>query len=195
MQPRCHWEKARGTRKENIKYCRKDGCFLTTFPPGKWERAAKEFENYVWRPWQQRVIDFCKKPAEKRTIHWYWDKEGSSGKTSLTRFLILQHRTVLGGGKASDVYHQCAKKQDEDENWEPEVIIYDVPRRSLKYVSYQALEKLKDRTAFSGKYEGSLIYFVEEVNVIVFANEAPDLDAMSSDRWHVVNLDDWEYAQ
>lgn len=64
----------------------------------------------------------------------------------------------------------------------PSIIIYDIPRTQLDYVNYDALEKLKNGMAMSGKYEGGII-LMPNPHVVVFANRPPDESKLSSDRW------------
>lgn len=66
----------------------------------------------------------------------------------------------------------------------PSIIIYDIPRTQLEYVNYDALEKLKNGMAMSGKYEGGMI-LMPHPHVVVFANQPPDESKLSSDRWFI----------
>ncbi len=52
------------------------------------------------------------------------------------------------------------------------------------YVSYQALEEIKDGIFFSGKYEGGMKIF-NSPHVICFANFSPAEHKLSGDRWVV----------
>ena len=56
------------------------------------------------------------------------------------------------------------------------------------YVSYQALENIKDMVFYSGKYEGGVVCG-NCPHVFVFAHVPPEYENMSDDRWVVVNVD------
>lgn len=55
------------------------------------------------------------------------------------------------------------------------------------YVSYEAIESVKDGIFFSGKYESGMTIF-NQPHIICFANFAPDIGKMSSDRWKIFEL-------
>lgn len=132
--------------------------------------------------WQLEVLDIVKGPRAKRLIHWFWESKGSVGKSDLSIYLYLKHNALLVSGKSTDMFHQLAKYPDRRK-----VIIVDVPRDVQRYVNYGALEMIKNGFVHSGKYKGSQICFVPP-HVIVFANQPPALQRMSTDRWHVVNI-------
>ncbi|XP_033106596.1 uncharacterized protein LOC117108618 [Anneissia japonica] len=49
---------------------------------------AAKFHNWQPKRWQQKVIDLCKEEPDDRTIHWYWDKKGGTGKSTLMKYLF-----------------------------------------------------------------------------------------------------------
>jgi len=63
----------------------------------------------------------------------------------------------------------------------------DIPRCGFASVSYRAIENCKNGSIFNKKYETGQIMFLPP-HIIIFANSAPDLSMMSTDRWHVVEL-------
>jgi len=66
----------------------------------------------------------------------------------------------------------------------PKIVLINVPRSSLDFVSYTGLEEIKDMFFYSGKYEGGMVCGASP-HVIIFANEEPDYNKMSSDRFKV----------
>ena len=56
------------------------------------------------------------------------------------------------------------------------------------YVSYGSIEKIKNGYFMCSKYESKPIVR-NSPHVFIFANFEPELDALSLDRWHIVNLD------
>lgn len=91
---------------------------------------------------------------------------------------------LVVSGKASDIKCAIAGMKIK-----PEVVIFCCPRNSEGYISYDALEQVKDGMFFSGKYESEMVLF-NNPHVIVFANFAPDLAKLSVDRWKIVNLNE-----
>lgn len=193
-----HWEKMLKAWKLNVAYCAKEMngdwaklhgnvAEASRFKP--YEKAVMEtvYKYVVWRPWQQNVIDIVAGPVDARKIYWFWEPEGNSGKSFLTKWLYMNHRCVVGGGKKADVFHQVAKALEEDPNAWPQLILLDIPRSAQKYCSYGAIEDLKNGFVNSGKYEGGVFAFPAP-HVLVFANEEPEYEEMSMDRWVVKRL-------
>lgn len=68
------------------------------------------------------------------------------------------------------------------------IFLFDIPRGQMTYLQYSVLESMKDRMIFSPKYESSFKILRSTPHVIVFSNEAPDMNAMSTDRFKVINV-------
>lgn len=140
------------------------------------------------RPWQKKLADqfedFC--PRFDRTINWYVDEVGNFGKTVMTKFFVDNRHVLVTNGKATDTYNQLFKFIETHGDG-PDLVIFDVPRCNAEYVSYQAIEKLKDGVVYSGKYEGGMCRF-NTPHVIVFANTYPNSEQLSADRWNIVVL-------
>lgn len=190
MFPRAHIEKARGSAQDNLRYCSKDGDFQTNIIK-KWtieemkELVRAEYTNVVWRPWQQDVLDILAAPVCPRTIHWVFESSGNTGKSYLCKFLCLEPSTVLCSGKSSDILHAVAKAIEA--GLLPRVVLFDIPRVSQEYVSFQALESLKNGCAMSGKYEGTQI-LIPSPHIICFSNSMPSLEKLSKDRWMIYEI-------
>ncbi len=192
-----HWEKQVKKWDFNVEYCRKDlethGDWslihgnipeASKYKPREKRCMEREYANVVWRPWQQNVIDIIRGEVHPRKVHWFWEPTGDSGKSFLTKWLCMNFRCIIGGGKQADVFHQVAKAYEESEDADPELILLDIPRTSQKYCSYAAIEALKNGLVNSGKYEGGVYAFCIP-HVIVFSNEEPAYETMSQDRWAV----------
>lgn len=138
-------------------------------------------------PWQQRIIDICKSEPDDRTIYWFWETKGAVGKTTLAKYIVKNFNALVVSGKASDM--KCAiARQVEETGTAYDVVILNVPRSiERKFISYTGLEEIKDGLFFSGKYESGMVV-TDNPHVIVFANEPPETDKMSADRWHVEEL-------
>lgn len=189
--PGCHWEKAKGTIKQNFEYCSKEGDFDTNIDLIPFKEKLKittlsqEYKDVVWKPWQQEVIDIINAPPLPRIIKWFWEPTGNVGKTYLAKYLCLTQDVIICDGKKDNIFNQinCALENKRI----PKIMLIDIPRSSLNYVNYSVLEKVKDGCIYSGKYEGGQCVFPIP-HVIVFANEEPTYGEMSADRWNVTEV-------
>lgn len=192
LNSRLHIEKARGNNEQNFKYCYKQGDFITnvTIKLSNQERIKNKklamYETGTWRPWQQQLIDLCKTEADSRTINWVYDPIGNSGKSYLCTYLNLIYNCVYCDGKKDNVLNQTRIKAIE-EDLDIKIILMDIPRHCQEYVNYGLLEQLKNGHIYSGKYEGGEVY-LDNVHVIVFSNQLPDLSKFSEDRWNVIHI-------
>lgn len=133
--------------------------------------------------WQTRVSGLVSSPASPRKIHFVVDEEGNKGKSWICAWALSTHPDtvqVLRIGKRDDLAYSI----DETKS----VFLFDVPRTQMTYLQYSVLESLKDQMIFSPKYESSLKLLRTRPVVIVFCNEAPDMEAMTHDRYEIINI-------
>lgn len=138
--------------------------------------------------WELEILDMLNNnEPDDRTLHWYWEPDGCRGKTTFQKYIFTHFPDVVVlSGKSADMkngiieYYKTHCKL-------PKIVLVNVPRSCLKYVSYTGLEEIKDMFFFSGKYEGGMVCDVNPW-VLIFANEEPNYKTMSSDRFIVHNL-------
>jgi len=193
MSQRIHWGKRRGTQLDNIIYCsridkRTDPGFV--YVRGLQIPKPLELIDPTY-PWQQQVLQQIKEKPDNRKIFWYWSDEGGVGKTCFGKYLVAKHGACLLGGRGSDVRNGIVKwKEAKGET--PELCLYNITRSfDPTYVSYEALENIKDMCFYSGKYEGAQIVG-NPPHLYVFANYAPPQGKLSEDRlrvWEIVGPD------
>jgi len=143
-------------------------------------------------PWQKEVMDLISTEPDDRKIYWYYSREGLTGKTSLAKHIWINNpegvMIVNGGGK--DIRCGIAKFV---ENHNLDVVIFSFTRTVEDYVSYQALEEVKDGLFFSGKYESGMVGYAPP-HVVCIANFHPKLEesngseTLSRDRWVIKNI-------
>jgi len=135
--------------------------------------------------WQSRIVAIAEHECDDdRTVYWFWEPVGSCGKSVLCKYLVFHHAALYVAGGYKDI--MCALKlySDTHEGVYPTILILDIPRDSLNYISYQAIEAVKNGLGFAGKYEsGGLIF--PSMHVFCFANEPPKMEHLSADRWHI----------
>lgn len=133
--------------------------------------------------WQTRVDGIIGGTVNDRTIHFVVDPEGNSGKTWFCKYALTKWPTrvqVLRIGKRDDLAYMIDIDKD--------VFLFDIPRNQMIYLQYSVLEGLKDRMLFSPKYESSFKILRSVPHVIVFSNEQPDMNALSMDRFNIINI-------
>lgn len=190
--PKAHLEKARGNEQDNLAYCSKEGNFTTNIRKKLSiqeiaDLVRAEYNDVKWREWQSDVLKIVDEDGrDTRKIHWIYEKTGNVGKSFLAKFLCLRPDTVISSGKMNDIFNQVNILMRE-EGYEPKLILCDIPRTCLQYLSYTAIECLKNGVIYSGKYEGGKCVF-RSPKVICFANEPPQMEKLSKDRWCIYKI-------
>lgn len=135
--------------------------------------------------WQAFLLSHCgvKPPRADREIVWVVDRDGGTGKSSLTRHLVLRHRfCMLSTGAKGDIHLQAGPK------WAG--YVFDLPRAMAVGAGWHgAVEELKNGLLFSNKYESTTKVF-NPPWVFILSNAEPVGTAFSRDRLVIVDLDD-----
>lgn len=173
--------------KKSLAYCSKpsfDGAL--SWSNGVKSKVIDPLQGIVLYKYQQEVIDLIKQKADSRTIHWYWEPDGNAGKTALAKSICIKNtNAIYVRGRSSDIKYAVSQHL---ENADIEVLIIDLPRTSEgMYVSYQAIEEIKNGIFFTTKYEAGMCVF-NPPHVIIFANGEPDCEKLSKDRWNVKRI-------
>lgn len=186
-----HWgdkegKPCKGDRMHNVKYCSKDGKVeqaSTLKPPREVKFPPMD------KDWEKEVLEIIKQEPDDRTIYWYWSESGNIGKTTFCKYLCLKHDACLLAGKGADV-RNGALTWKKDKGAYPDLCVFPVPRSfNSEYLSYEAIENIKDALFYSGKYEGGTVADPCP-HLFVFSNFPPDESKMSTDRWVIVNIDE-----
>ena len=117
------------------------------------------------------------------------DQGGCRGKTTLQKYIYTHYKKcIVLSGKASDMKNGIIEYEKKN-NILPEIVLINVPRSSKDYISYTGIEEIKDMFFYSGKYEGGMVCGANP-HVICFANDEPEREKMSADRWRITCIGD-----
>ncbi len=180
LSNRIHWEKARGNSDENYQYCSKENVKICE----GWPRPIKIITEL--RPFQKDIVKLVEEEPDDRKIDWFFDYKGNSGKSALVKLLCYKYNALICGGKGTDMKYQIAKYVEKNGEG-PKIVIFDIPRSVLDYVSYQGIEEIKNGCFASSKYESEMV-IMNSPHILCFANELPDVEKLSKDRWRFHDL-------
>lgn len=150
------------------------------------EEPLKLIEEF--RPWQKEILDLVSVEPDDRSILWLWETKGGVGKSVFAKYLCAELDAVICAGKAADMKHTLSSLK-EKRGISPKIIIFDVPRTSLQYLSYTGIEEIKNGCFNSSKYESAMV-IMNCPHVLVFANKPPDWEKVSLDRWCCFKIED-----
>ena len=162
-----HWEKAKGTRQQNLDYVSKDDDFAWTMGLPKPPTTIKRSDFYSW---QDKLVQRFQKPCEWncRTIYWRYGAI-NIGKTQFARWLCVHMDAVVIGGASK---HILAQVQNQ-----PAPIYIILLSYGDDKVSYRAIEQIKDgvfSTAFG--CDNNKMEIRDAPHLLIIGNEPPDTD-------------------
>lgn len=142
------------------------------------------------RPWQVELKNILDGEPDDRKIIFVVDVVGNGGKTRFSHWYRDQADPVLAArialvvpGKVPDMAYSLIPN--------PKVVIVDAPRcKQAEYLQYSFLEQLKNGLLFCSKYESTVLRF-KPPHVVVMMNEEPDMLKLSADRYHIIQLSDY----
>lgn len=190
--PTAHIEQCKNI-KASINYCSKEDT-----------RTGEMYTNMIKTPtplidfldgheyyeWQQDFFNLINEPINHRKIYWYWSYEGTKGKSSAVRHMLIKHRgsVLVVGGASKDIYHGITNFMENDKN-ELKMLIIDLPRNA-NAICYTALESVSNGYFFTTKYESKMMVF-NPPHIVVFTNNPPikGNKVLSDDRYVECNVD------
>lgn len=142
-----------------------------------------DVEEHPLYPWQESLFHELKLPADPRKVIFCVDEKGNSGKSWFCHYTssILSNVQILLPGKKADM---CMMVETD-----VKIIFLDATRsKQGEYILYDFLEELKNRYIFSSKYYSMLKTLRHVPHVVVMMNENPDMNKLSIDRYHILEV-------
>lgn len=182
---RCHFENAKGNDDSQI-YCAKDGDYITNM---NFPKPIKIIDKlFLWQSKLETILLNCN---SDRTIYWIYDANGCTGKTCFLKYLVVKYKCIFTtGGKNNDIINLIFNNKDYMIRDNHPTILWNLPRCiANEYISYQALENIKDGLICNNKFEcGSFI--CNPPTVCIFANCLPDMSKLTIDKWKIYTITD-----
>ncbi len=179
--PHAHIEKCKNWPAA-VKYCQKDESRID----GPWTKGMPRPLKVIKKlyPWQTRVIDMINKEADDRTIHWWVDEKGGAGKTQLAKYITEFYNALVLNGKRGDALFGVTKWVKKEERRDDLIVIFDFVRSIENYVSYEAIESIKNGLWYNTKFECEMVR-INSPHVICFSNFMPEVQKLTKDRWKI----------
>lgn len=135
-------------------------------------------------PWQLDCLDRVVRQND-RQILFVVDTQGNTGKSILARWMIANWGAFANqGGKTGDLV--CARSRMP----QAQVNVFDLARnKDPKFWPMDFMESLKNGWMCNTKYESKMLVLPPAQKVVVFCNQEPSYDALSADRYDILNLD------
>lgn len=128
------------------------------------------------QPWESTLKSIVGDSVDPRSIHWFVDTIGETGKTVNAKDLYFNHNAFYcTGGKAQDIFFAYDNQP---------IVLFNLVASSCSDTQqylYKVLEEFKDGIFTSGKYQSCNKAF-KIPHVIVFSNEFPDESKMKKSR-------------
>lgn len=146
-----------------------------------WLTMRKRTLNRLFAHGKKKVVQLLEEKTN-RSILWVFDYDGNTEKTELGKFLMFKKNyQVLDPGRTHDI---CGILNPFANDY-----VFDCARIAFSSSGIQrineifgVLEDIKNKYRVSGKYRG-LAKIITSHKIVVFANQLPNLDKLSLDRW------------
>lgn len=134
--------------------------------------------------WQTELLKLLEVEPDSRSVYWIWSKAGAVGKSDMLKHLVsVKSFQPLQNAPTRDL--ACA--------WKGSSVVFDYSRDEQQggQINYAVIEHIKNRMLFSPKYESvtKVSENFNNVHVVCFSNEPPDVSKLSQDRWNIYKID------
>jgi len=191
LSDRMHLEPTQGTDKQASDYCKKEGDY------DEYGELPSVGTKCQWERYQTWLLARTIPPSETEICLEFPSLYGRYRVAALqmSRLLCPIPLHVEGDLRPWQQDLEAILLDDPDDRTvhfrideTKKYYFFDCPRGSLEHFQYSILEQLKDRVVFSPKYDSTTKLLHHKAHVVCFTNEFPDMDALSADRYDVIEL-------
>jgi hypothetical protein len=152
--------------------------FIELHKPKTTFNIIEEYGEFL--PWQKDLIETYLSVLKKRFVYWIYGINGNEGKSELSFHLEdVDDYNVISNGKSADMSYLFVPNQH---------TIIDLCRSNDGHVNYDMIEAFKNGRLTSTKYIPKRKRGKNDCHVIIFANFYPDFNALSHDRWVLLEI-------
>lgn len=187
LDKKIHWEKAKGSKEENLIYCSKEHNIYTNFLMPRIDKRFVNLEVIKLKPWQKRIERLSILEPDDRLVYWIYEEKGKTGKSFLCKYLKHKYGNVktITCTKSADIL-TCIDVYTK-------TYMFDIPRSvdADHFYPWTAFEQVKNGLVSDAKLKKKVeILDFAPANVFVFANYKPDKKYLSEDKWCIFEIVD-----
>lgn len=168
------------THVRDFKYCEKEGKFYRS-----WEEAINKFAFIKLKDWQAQCVSAYKAQNERQILVIVDDK-GNHGKSYLAKHMHVtrmgRYAPVLETAQDLIAYAMACPSNG---------YIFDLPRSESvkdKKAIWSAIETIKNGHLYDKRYHYQEMW-IDPPKILVFTNEYPPVERLSSDRWTICEIE------
>jgi hypothetical protein len=145
------------------------------------ERKRELAMSTKLRWWQKTAVELVQRYDDSRTVWWFFDSVGNTGKTYLGEWFVNLDGVKLENGRSQDIA-MVIKDQ--------KYVVFDFTRQTVGHINYSIIENIKNGRVFSSKYHSISKVLENRPTVICFANCMPNTgpNTLSQDRWRIFEI-------
>lgn len=145
-------------------------------------KPKREVPTHELRPWQIDLNEYLNRPPSDREVVFVVDHVGNAGKSWFARHYRSLHENVqiIRPGPTNAMLMLM--------NEDTRVFFFDCPRSKMEHLQYGIFELLKDGDVTSTKYWPIEKEWLHDVHVVVLMNQMPDMEALSADRYKIIQI-------
>ena len=173
VAPTAHWSK---THVRDFDYVKKEGRFFCS-----WEKALRKYALIELNDWQTQAQELWRNQNDRQVM--VIQGNGNDGKTWFAKYMEATHQAdvcPVTDGDPSNYIEYCQKHPAKG-------YIFDVPKSDTikeKKNMWRAIEQIKNGLLYDRRYTSTKTW-IDPPRIIVFANDVPNREALTADRWQI----------
>lgn len=173
------------TRLSEKFYTDRDKEFDEVYMPYQYRGLKEKFY-----PYQIQVYD-SHAHRSARQINFVFDPDGNKGKSTIASIMEIEGLAIdLPPVNDMKELLQVACDECYERTRDPKVVFIDMPRaldKSRLFGIYSGIEQIKKGKLYDCRYHYKK-WWIDAPQVWVFSNVPPDLEALSRDRWNLLQI-------